>query len=86
MEEKRERDPETPAIEPEVMPKEIAVEKRSPSVPVTIDELAVIEDEGGVAVALARSKIIGPLRQECIQLTVPLARIAERLIVSEPAA
>jgi len=71
MEENRERNPETPVIEPEVMPKETAVEKRNPGVPVTIDELAVIEDDGGVAVALARSKIIDTLRRESIRLTVP---------------
>jgi hypothetical protein len=38
MEQKTERNPETPVIEPEVMPKEAAVEKRSPDGPVTIGE------------------------------------------------
>ncbi len=39
MEEQRKWDPETPAMQREVMPKETAVEKRSPNVPITIGEL-----------------------------------------------
>jgi len=58
MEQKTERDSETPAIGREVMPKKTSVEKRRPSVPVSIDDLTVIEAECGVTIGQAGSEII----------------------------
>ncbi|NLT68041.1 MAG: hypothetical protein GXX84_15670 [Acidobacteria bacterium] len=70
MEENKEQNPETPVIDPEVMPKETAVEKRSPSVPVTIDQLAA-EEKRGIAIVETRDAILVTLRKSSLAATSP---------------
>jgi hypothetical protein len=60
---------ENPAIEPEVIHEETALTR--PSMPVTIDELAVIPDDKGIQVIQARYKMIDTLRRASISLTSP---------------
>lgn len=61
-------EPENPAVEPEII-QDLAVTR--PSMPVTVDELAVIPDERGIQVIQARFKIIDSLRRASISLTSP---------------
>jgi hypothetical protein len=60
---------ENPAIEPELIHEETALTR--PSMPVTIDELAVIPDDKGIQVIQARYKMIDTLRRASISLTSP---------------
>jgi hypothetical protein len=57
-------------IEPEIVNDNLP-ELSRPSIPVTIDELAVIPDDRGVAIVEARKKIIESLRRASVLLTSP---------------
>jgi len=61
---------ENEVIDPEVM-EQTAIEKSSPRIPVSIDELSNMPDERGVKVIEARRNIIDNLRRASIMLTSP---------------
>lgn len=65
----QEQENDNPAIEPELIHEEIATTR--PSMPVTIDELAVIPDDRGIQIIQQRFKIIDSLRRASISLTSP---------------
>ena len=65
----QDQDNENPAIEPEIIHEETALTR--PSMPVTIDELAVIPDDRGIQVIQARHKILDSIRKASIALTSP---------------
>jgi len=57
------------AIDPEVVKNEI--ELRNPSTPVSVDELAALTDDQGVAIVNQRHKIVDALRRASVSLTNP---------------
>jgi hypothetical protein len=60
---------ENQEIEPEVIQEETSLVK--PSIPVTVDQLAALEDEAGLLVVERRHKIVDTLRRASISLTNP---------------
>lgn len=59
----------SPIVEPEVMKQEQALSK--PSAPVTVEDLALLPEEGGVLVVQNRHKIVETIRKASIALTSP---------------
>lgn len=64
----------TEVIDPEVVEPEIVrneIELRKPSIPVSVDELAALDEDHGVAIVQQRHKIVDALRRASISLTNP---------------
>lgn len=62
-------DQETQPIEPEVMKNEVAIS--NPVIPVSVDELAALDENHGVAIVEQRHKIVDALRRASVSLTNP---------------